>query len=355
MRLRRILTHPILILSVVFALLPFILPRIGSSVSLGTEIVIYTLYGIGYNLLLGYTGLVSFGPSAYLGVAAYASGLAQLHLASNVYVAVVLGTLTAGITGLVLGTLILRRRGLYFSLLTLAFTQLFYEIAFQWTPVTGGENGLQGMTRPGLESNLAFHAFCSVVVIVAVVFAVADCAFAVWTGASGDPRKRPACSLPRIQHASLQIGGLCFVRDFHGLGRKPAHIPDPGCLRGCHELAECGRSCIDDRFGRDASFPRTLMGSVRVSAASRSTQFLHAALVAGFRGCSDWLYSALAGGPVGHLRSPAQGPSLESDAHTTSSRAVAYCVRLRTEMALPTATAWSCPCVNWPSDLENWL
>ncbi len=167
-RLRGVLTHPIVIVSVVFALLPFVLPRIGSTVSLGTEIALYTLYGIGYNLLLGYTGLVSFGPSAYFGIAAYAAGLAQLHLASNIYVAIVLGTLAAGLTGLVLGTLILRRRGLYFSLLTLAFTQLFYEIAFQWTPVTGGENGLQGMTRPGLESNLAFHAFCSIVVVAAI-------------------------------------------------------------------------------------------------------------------------------------------------------------------------------------------
>jgi ABC-type branched-subunit amino acid transport system ATPase component/ABC-type branched-subunit amino acid transport system permease subunit len=166
--LRRVVTHPIFVLSMVFALLPFVLPRIGSTVSLGTEIVLYTLYGIGYNLLLGYTGLVSFGPSAYFGIAAYGAGLAQLHLASNVYIAVLLGTLTAGLTSVLLGALILRRRGLYFSLLTLAFTQLFYEIAFQWTPVTGGENGLQGMSRPGLENNLAFHAFCSCVVIVAV-------------------------------------------------------------------------------------------------------------------------------------------------------------------------------------------
>jgi ABC-type branched-subunit amino acid transport system ATPase component/ABC-type branched-subunit amino acid transport system permease subunit len=166
--LRRVVTHPVFILSVVFALLPFVLPRIGSTVSLGTEIVLYTLYGIGYNLLLGYTGLVSFGPSAYFGIAAYGAGLAQLHLASNIYLAVVLGTLTASLTSVALGALILRRRGLYFSLLTLAFTQLFYEIAFQWTPVTGGENGLQGMSRPGLESNLAFHAFCSCIVIIAI-------------------------------------------------------------------------------------------------------------------------------------------------------------------------------------------
>ncbi len=167
-RLRETITHPIFIATVAFAVLPFLLPRIGSTISLGTEIVLYTLYGMGYNLLLGYTGLTSFGPSAYFGMAAYAAGLAQLHLASNIYVAIVLGTLSSAITAVVLGALILRRRGLYFSLLTLAFTQLFYEIAFQWTDVTGGENGLQGMSRPGLENEFAFHAFCSAVVVVAL-------------------------------------------------------------------------------------------------------------------------------------------------------------------------------------------
>jgi ABC-type branched-subunit amino acid transport system ATPase component/ABC-type branched-subunit amino acid transport system permease subunit len=167
-RLRGIVTHPMFVVTLVFALLPLVLPRIGSTVSLGTEIVLYTLYGIGYNLLLGYTGLVSFGPSTYFGMAAYAAGLAHLHLAANIYVALLIGTVAAAASGVVLGALILRRRGLYFSLLTLAFTQLFYEIAFQWTPVTGGENGLQGISRPGLEDKFVFHAFCSVLVIGAI-------------------------------------------------------------------------------------------------------------------------------------------------------------------------------------------
>ena len=193
--LRRTLTHPILVLGVVFALLPFILPEIGSTISLGTEIVLYTLYGIGYNLLLGYTGLVSFGPSAYFGMAAYAAGLAQIHLSSNVYLAVFLGTAAAALTGLLLGLLILRRRGLYFSLLTLAFTQLFYEIAFQWTSVTGGENGLQGITRPGLQNRLAFHAACSIVVLAAVylLWRIAHAPFGRVLAAIRDNEQRTRC------------------------------------------------------------------------------------------------------------------------------------------------------------------
>lgn len=65
-RARKWLRHPILIAGIVFAVLPFILPRIGSTTSLATEIAIYALYGLGFNLLLGYTGLVSFGASAFL-------------------------------------------------------------------------------------------------------------------------------------------------------------------------------------------------------------------------------------------------------------------------------------------------
>jgi ABC-type branched-subunit amino acid transport system ATPase component/ABC-type branched-subunit amino acid transport system permease subunit len=162
--LRRALAHPLTTIGLAFVLLPLVLPAIGSTVGLATEIVIYALYGIGYNLLLGYAGLVSFGPSAYFGVAAYAAGLCHLHLFRSVYPSVLVGTAAAALTGLVIGLLILRRRGLYFSLLTLAFTQLLFEIAFHWTDVTGGENGLQGIARVEFQSPRAFYAFSAVVV-----------------------------------------------------------------------------------------------------------------------------------------------------------------------------------------------
>src|ERR1700738_4596079 len=122
------LRHPLLSLAIVFAILPFLLPWIGSTVSLATEIAIYTLYGLGFNLLLGYAGLVSFGASACFGMASYAAGLAMIRLFGAVVPGVLFGTAFAALLGLVLGLLILRRRGIYFSLLTLAFTQLFYEI-----------------------------------------------------------------------------------------------------------------------------------------------------------------------------------------------------------------------------------
>ena len=194
-RLRRALAHPLAIVGLAFALLPFGLPAIGSTVSLATEIVIYALYGIAYNLLLGYTGLVSFGPSAYFGVAGYAAGLAQLYLFRSVYPSILAGTAAAALTGLGIGLLILRRRGLYFSLLTLAFTQLFFEIAFHWTDVTGGENGLQGVTRPEFASPLGFHFFCAAVVAgaVAILWRVAHSPFGRVLQAIRDNEQRARC------------------------------------------------------------------------------------------------------------------------------------------------------------------
>jgi ABC-type branched-subunit amino acid transport system ATPase component/ABC-type branched-subunit amino acid transport system permease subunit len=162
---RKSLLHPILVAGIAFAALPFLLRWIGSTTTLGTEIAIYALYALGFNLLLGYTGLVSFGASAFFGAASYAAGIAVLHLFDNMYLSILFGTVTAGILGLVIGLLILRRRGIYFSLLTLAFTQLFYEIAFKWTDLTGGENGLQGISRSTLSSPLAYHYFVVVVVL----------------------------------------------------------------------------------------------------------------------------------------------------------------------------------------------
>src|ERR1700742_3381966 len=153
---RKWLLHPIVVGGVLFAVLPFLLPRIGSPASLATEIAIYALYALGFNLLLGYTGLVSFGASAFFGAASYAAGLSMLYFFDNIYLSIIFGTVTSAVLGLIIGLLILRRRGIYFSLLTLAFTQLFYEIAFKWTDVPVGENVMQGLAPNSNVSPLAY-------------------------------------------------------------------------------------------------------------------------------------------------------------------------------------------------------
>ena len=214
--LRRAL-HPILIAAVVFAVLPFALPRFGSAGTLATEIAIYTLYAMGFNLLLGYTGLVSFGASAFFGTASYAAGLASVHITANPFLCILFGTIFAAALGLVLGAIILRRRGIYFSLLTLAFTQLFYEIAFKWTDFTGGENGLQGVTRPVLTSNLAYHFFVAAVVLVAMyaIWRIVHSPFGRVLQAIRDNRQRVQCLGYNV--ANYQLGAFVLSAAVIGL------------------------------------------------------------------------------------------------------------------------------------------
>jgi branched-chain amino acid transport system ATP-binding protein len=130
-----------------------------------TEIAIYTLYGAGVNLLVGYTGLVPFGASVFFGCASYAAALSMRGMFGNEITALIFVVIFTLVLALVLGAIVLRRKGLYFSLLTLAASQIAYEIAFKWTDFTGGENGLQNVPRPSLSALPLFHAFCLATVI----------------------------------------------------------------------------------------------------------------------------------------------------------------------------------------------
>jgi ABC-type branched-subunit amino acid transport system ATPase component/ABC-type branched-subunit amino acid transport system permease subunit len=145
--LSRLLRHPLTWLYAWFLVLPVLMIAVKSTVSLGTEIVIFSLLAIAYNLLMGYTGLVSFGHAAFFGIGGYAAGLTQIHLARGMVVPLLAGVAGATLLGAVIGFLLMRKRGVYFSLLTLAFTQMFFYVVYGATTVTGGENGLGGIER----------------------------------------------------------------------------------------------------------------------------------------------------------------------------------------------------------------
>ncbi|HET8575509.1 MAG TPA: ATP-binding cassette domain-containing protein [Methylomirabilota bacterium] len=167
------LGHPLVILAAALAALPWAMRAIGMTDGIATEIAIFALVGLGFNLLLGYTGLVSFGHSAFFGLAAYGVALLQIHrLPGHVLLPMIFGTTFATALGLVIGFLALRRRGVYFSLLTLAFTAMIFSIVYRWTSFTGGENGLRGMTRPSLlgiplDSQLVFYYVTAAIVLLA--------------------------------------------------------------------------------------------------------------------------------------------------------------------------------------------
>ena len=140
--------HPLFIAAVALAILPFIILAAGLTYTSATEVVVYGLACMGLNILAGRTGLVSFGHGAWFGLGAYIAGLTSLAMGGAFLIPMLVAVLVTAVLSTLFGTLILRRRGVYFSLMTLALSALGFSIAFRWTEVTGGENGLGGIARP---------------------------------------------------------------------------------------------------------------------------------------------------------------------------------------------------------------
>ncbi|RSM53743.1 branched-chain amino acid ABC transporter permease [Actinoplanes sp. ATCC 53533] len=111
------------------------------------DIASWALFAAALDLLLGYTGLLSFGHAAFWGTSAYAAGLIAIHSGLPFPVAVLGGAILAAALAAPIGYLCVRNSGIYFAMVTLAFAQMIYFIANQWRSVTGGENGLQGIPR----------------------------------------------------------------------------------------------------------------------------------------------------------------------------------------------------------------
>jgi ABC-type branched-subunit amino acid transport system ATPase component/ABC-type branched-subunit amino acid transport system permease subunit len=173
------LLHPVAWVALTLAVLTAAWWTLGAPVSLITQIAIYTLYGAGVNLLVGYTGLVPFGASVFFGCASYAAALFLLGGVHNDIVALALSIVFSVVLAVLIGALILRRTGLYFSLLTLAFSQIAFEIVYKWTAVTGGENGLQNIPRPSFDSAWGFHLFACITVVggMALLWCIAHAPF----------------------------------------------------------------------------------------------------------------------------------------------------------------------------------
>ncbi len=135
---------------------PFILPHLGFSPSTINRILVWGLFGLGFDILFGYTGLLSFGQSAFFGtggmVAAYLLTEADFP---HVLTAIVIGCVAAGIIGYLVGLIALRRTGIYFAMITVAISEVFFFVEFNpLSAFTGGENGLPGVPTPSF--NLGF-------------------------------------------------------------------------------------------------------------------------------------------------------------------------------------------------------
>jgi branched-chain amino acid transport system permease protein len=136
----------------------------------------YAIFACAFNLLLGYTGLLSFGHAAYLGAAAYFTGWLVRTAGFSPELGVLAGTLGAGLLGLLVGLIAIRRQGIYFAMITLAMAQMIYFVWLQ-APFTGGEDGLQGVPRGKLfgllplDNDLVMY-FVVLAVFVAVFLAI---------------------------------------------------------------------------------------------------------------------------------------------------------------------------------------
>lgn len=138
------------LLAIALLAMPEIMGVIKLNVSLGTALLLFGLAAASVNLLVGYTGLMAFGNAGFFGVGAYGSALFSNYiLPNNMIVATIVGSLCGMLSAFVLAPFLIRRRGIYFALMTVAFGQVYYFIAYRWSSVTGGEDGFT-ITRPRL-------------------------------------------------------------------------------------------------------------------------------------------------------------------------------------------------------------
>src|SRR5690349_21672612 len=185
---------------------PFVLPTLGFAPNTVNRILVWGLFGLGFDILFGFTGLLSFGQSAFYGTGGFVAAylLTQAGF-PNVLLALIIGMIAAAVTGYLIGLIALRRTGIYFAMITVAIAEVFYFVEFnplsQWT---GGENGLPGVPTPTLDlgfinlhfttgwSLYPFLAFCYFVGIVLALRIVRSPVGAVFRAIRDNPLRAAA-------------------------------------------------------------------------------------------------------------------------------------------------------------------
>ncbi|TAM82387.1 MAG: branched-chain amino acid ABC transporter permease [Candidimonas sp.] len=217
---RQFIFQPVLWL--VLVTMPFWITPLGGYTDLASRLLVIGLAAMATNLLIGHTGVMSFGHAAYFGLGAYATGLTLKYLVPSTPVAFLVGIAIGTLGGMVIGYLIVRLRGIYFALATIAFGQVFYFIAFRWNTVTGGDNGLRGFHRLPIDLGFMQFDITSSLVFYYVVLAVlAVCALAMATilrspfghtlqAIRENERRAQFLSIPVNQHIWIAYTLSCF-------------------------------------------------------------------------------------------------------------------------------------------------
>ena len=175
--IRDVMTKQKIIFFAVTLLLAIFFPYLAPYTALASEILIFALFAMAYDLVLGYAGMLSFGHAAFFGIGAYTTGIVLSRVYPSALLALLAGVIISSLGALCVGFLSIRRRGIYFTMLTLAFAQMFYFMAFKWTSLTGGDDGLQGVPRPSLgpldlSSEIVLYYFILFVVLLSMAVGI---------------------------------------------------------------------------------------------------------------------------------------------------------------------------------------
>jgi branched-chain amino acid transport system permease protein len=154
-----------------FGLVPLLM-KSNYQLNVANYILIWALFAISFNMLWGVAGMLSFGQALYFGLGGYSVGLMIHYLGSSWYLpSLLVALLLTAVVSFLLGLLVIRVGGVYFTMLTLAFGQLAWQITFKWYEFTGGDDGIQGVILPGILSNkIAYYYFVMILVLLAIWF-----------------------------------------------------------------------------------------------------------------------------------------------------------------------------------------
>jgi branched-chain amino acid transport system permease protein len=252
-------------------LAPYWMVPLGGYTALATRVLVLGLAAMSLNFLLGFTGVLSFGHAAWFGLGAYGAGLTLKYLALSTPLAVVAGILLGGLCGAILGLLLVRRRGVYFAMVTIAFGQVFYYIAFQWSSVTGGDDGLRGFHRQPLDfaffkidilgNDLAFYyfvLFCFALAVGGMGFILRSPFGRTMIAIRENERRSRFLGIPIERHIWIAFTLSCFFMSFAGaLYALTNNFADP---RGLH-YSQSGDFVMMAVMGGMRSFWGPLLGA----------------------------------------------------------------------------------------------
>ena len=139
------------LLWIVLLTMPYWMNAVGGYTELAVRVIVLGLAAMALNFLLGFTGVLSFGHAAYFGLGAYGAAMAIKFALPSTPFAILVGVIAGTLAAAVIAALIVKLRGVYFAMVTIAFGQVFYFIAFRWNSVTGGDDGLTGWRRQPLH------------------------------------------------------------------------------------------------------------------------------------------------------------------------------------------------------------